>query len=267
MARNDASIVLSPRAEVITTLIILLIFSPFVLFASSLPLRIVASIIGGSQIGLTAFAFAVPLALFLMLFFVRMLSEIRNQCLELLPDLKARGKSSPPAIWLGAAIALCITLGSASLWWHIAFPPGALLRKGEQVEMRVIKVTQAPTHDGSESFYSQQLWLEHLNNESRAGGAFPLLAPRWIDEDAQLASLQKHSPLYDPGTVQQVWTVDGQNGPFYGRRYSARAFAALLWWLCAGVIIFLTVAYLNLQAKYPQQMQVWRDRLRYFLGK
>lgn len=262
MVRNDASIVLSPRGEVITTLIILLIFSPFVLFASSLPLRIVASIIGGSQIGLTAFAFAVPLALFLMLFFVRMLSEIRDQGLELLPDLKARGKSSPPAIWLGAAIALCITLGSASLWWHIAFPPGALLLKGEQVEMRVIKVTQAPTHDGSESFYSQQIWLEHVRNEYPAGGNFPLLAPSWIDEDRQLASLQKHSPLYNPGTVQLVWTVDGQNGPFYGRRYSAWAFAALLWWLCAGFVVVCTVAYLNLVAKFPDRMRLWQKRFR-----
>lgn len=258
---------MNQRGDAIQNLILLLIFSPFILFASSLPLRLVASIIAGSGIGLIAFAFAVPLALLLMSLFVRMLFEIRIQLFQLRPSLTVGGKSLPPPISVGLVVYLCITMASAWLWWRSAFPPGALLVQGKLVEMRVAKVTQAPTHDGSESFYSQQIWLEHLRSESPAGTTFPLLAPRWIDEDTQLASLQKHSPLYNPRTVLQVWTVDAQYGPFYERRYSAGAFAALLWWLCTGVIIFLTVAYLNLLVKYPQQMRVWRDRLRHFLGK
>lgn len=262
---------MTDRSPPMVNIVVFLIISPVILFASSIPLRFVASIIAGSEIGLVAFAFAAPFTLILMVVFVLILFEIRIDFLNLLPALRSSAKPAPPPFLFGVAVATSIMVASTALWWYKAFPPGALLAQGKQIEMRVATVTQAATNDGSVTFYSQQVWLEHLQQEPNLVQppvkSFPLFAPRWIDEDMEQAKLQKHSQSYAPGNTLKVWALDTLHGPFYERRFNAGSFGALLWWWCAALIIIFTVLYVNLLAKYPQQMELWQDRLKRGLSR
>ncbi|MFO1524726.1 MAG: hypothetical protein U1F16_01995 [Turneriella sp.] len=250
-----------------TTIVILFVFAPIILYASTLPLRLVAAIVG-RQIGLGAFAFAAPVTLLLTFVFVRILFEIRDQLLHLFPVLSIGQTAQVPSLLLAVAISGCLMAAPTWFWWHDAFPPGTLLIQGKAVTMRIAQQTQAATGDGVVSFHSQQIWLEHITEESAAaypqGKRFALLAPESIDEDADPKKLQKFAPMYARGRQLNVWTIDPAQGPFFERRYSARAFAALLWWYSAALTVAGTVVYLRLAARYPRQKQAWQQRLERF---
>lgn len=234
---------------------IALIFAPILLYASSLVLRFAAEIIGQTHVGLVGFVFAAPIALLLIVTFFRLLGEIRRQCLIVFPLLQIATKPEPPAVWLGATISLCIILASMWLWWHQAFPPGSLLTRGVVTEMRVAKLTTRPIGENSLKFYSQQIWIEHVQSRQRSErrAQYPLLAPSSIGEDENPMTLINVAQNYPAGSAVRVWTEDLQNGPFFERRYNARAFAALIWWLCAGLVLFSFVVYLNLRFRFAQQ--------------
>ncbi len=222
------------------------------LLASSLCLRLTADIVGGTQIGLVGFVFVVPIALILMFVFVRMLVEMRRQCLVIFPSLEGLSKNSrPPSLWLALAISSAIVAASASFWWFRAFPPGALLVQGLPLELRIVEVTRQPVIEGGTRFYSQQVWIQHQREtdtkEAQTATRFPLLAPKWIDEDETLANLRSIAQRYSPGSLAQVWSIDPEHGPFFERRYSARSFAALLWWLCAGFVVMAFVVYCHIK--------------------
>ena len=235
-----------------TEFIILLILAPILLWVTTFPLHICASIVSGSNIGLSAFIYASAATMLLMGVFVRSLNEIGQALRNLMPTF-AKIRFAPPSFTLALVVWIAIIVSATYGWYRTAFPPANLLFSGHLVTAHIVRHSVAATDADDGRFYSRQVWISPVKSGSDAAEgtkqAFPLLARQHVSEETDPAQIREDPMAHKIGSETSVWTVDSVNGPFYEARLNARGLAALIWYGCAAFVMLGFVTYYRLRLK------------------